>query len=202
VFSVKSLKWIIQRFWRSPSIYWRWRTGLKASSVDETDVWEETSDETESDPASVERDRWRKRKIVMPSESPLAKTRPGLRISWRKHTVAIIQLRRRIYRRLFARCIAKTRPRPRFSLRNYLLNREKFSNYYRSRNECSHDIAILFLSINNDLLLLRSNAAWNKALSDIAGLSFFFPFHNVTQIFFWSIWSLLNAFTFSNKTDL
>lgn len=35
--------------------------------------------ETESDPASAERDRWRKKKIVMPSESLLAKTRPGLR---------------------------------------------------------------------------------------------------------------------------
>lgn len=93
-------------------------TGLKASSVDETDVWEETSDETESNPASAERDRWRKRKIVMPSESPLAKTRPGLRVSWREHTVAIMQLRRRIYRRLFAHCISKTRPRSRFSLCN------------------------------------------------------------------------------------
>lgn len=33
----------------------------------------------------------------MSSESPVAKTRPGLLVSWREHTAAIMQLRRRIY---------------------------------------------------------------------------------------------------------
>jgi hypothetical protein len=81
--AVESWKWIIQQFQPfDPPMSWfesefgRWD---RRSGGNE----QRAGGETESEPASVERDRWRKREIAAPSESPLAKTRPGLRISVR-----------------------------------------------------------------------------------------------------------------------
>lgn len=75
---------------------------------------------------------------VVPSESPLAKTRPGLRILVRAHRVAIMQLRRRVCRRLLAHRIAPgQRAASSFLPRNLRSKSLKLFELHRSRDESS-----------------------------------------------------------------